>query len=304
LGNPHSGLFEMVLLQETNLMTEQLPILQRLFSLQGKSVLITGASGGIGRVLAVSLAEAGAKIGVHGRDPDKITETCALVEAVGGQAVPLPADLAQVQACRQLVAATHQALGRLDVLINCAATNRRKPIIEVTQDDFDTIMAVNLRSIYFLSQAVQPIMQTQGGGKIIHVGSINIFYGLDTVSVYGLTKGGLGQLTKVMAVEWAEDNIQVNCVTPGYFLTPLSKPLWEDERKARWFRNRLPSRRPGLPEELVGVVLLLASSASSYVTGQNIVVDGGFLAGGSWSRDESWTDEGLPIPMKKENWFE
>lgn len=285
-------------------MTEQLPILQRFFSLQGKSALITGASGGIGRVLAVSLAEAGAAIGVHGRNPDKIAETCAQVEAAGGQAAPLPADLAEVEACRQLVAETHQALGRLDILINCAATNRRKPIAEVTQDDFDTIMAVNLRSIYFLSQAARPIMQAQGGGKIIHVGSINIFYGLDTVSVYGLTKGGLGQLTKVMAVEWAEDNIQVNCVTPGYFLTPLSKPLWEDEQKARWFRNRLPARRPGLPEELVGVVLLLAGNASSYVTGQNIVVDGGFLAGGSWSRDESWTEESLPAPMRKESWFE
>jgi NAD(P)-dependent dehydrogenase (short-subunit alcohol dehydrogenase family) len=132
---------------------------------------------------------------------------------------------------------------------------------------------------------------------------MNIFYGLDTVSVYGVTKGGLGQLTKVMAVEWAEDNIQVNCVTPGFFLTPLSRPLWEDEQKARWFRNRLPTRRPGLPEELVGIVLLLAGNASSYVTGQNLVVDGGFLAGGSWSRDESWTDEDLPIPMQKASWF-
>ena len=285
-------------------MTEELFILQRLFSLSGKTVLLTGASGGIGRVLAVSLAEAGAAIGVHGRNTKKIAETCALVEEVGGRAVPLPADLSDVEECRKLVTRAHKALGRLDVLINCAATNRRKPIAEVTQDDFDTIVSVNLRSAYFLSQAARPIMQAQGGGKIIHIGSINIFYGLDTVSVYGLTKGGLGQLTKVMAVEWAEDNIQVNCVTPGYFLTPLSRPLWEDEQKARWFRNRLPTRRPGLPEELVGVVLLLASNGSSYVTGQNIVVDGGFMAGGSWHRDETWTDEMLPTPMKKESWFE
>lgn len=278
-------------------------ILERLFSLSGKGVLLTGASGGIGRVLAVALAEAGAAVGVHGRDPDRIKETCALVEEAGGRAVPLTADLSAVEDCRKLVAEAHEALGRLDVLINCAATNRRKPISEVTQDDFDTIVAVNLRSVYFLSQAVQPIMRAQGGGKIIHIGSINIFYGLDTVSVYGLTKGGVGQLTKVTAVEWAEDNIQVNCVTPGYFLTPLSRPLWEDEQKARWFRNRLPARRPGLPEELVGAVLLLASEASSYITGQNIVVDGGFLAGGSWHRDESWSDETLPPPMRQESWF-
>jgi NAD(P)-dependent dehydrogenase (short-subunit alcohol dehydrogenase family) len=202
-----------------------------------------------------------------------------------------------------LVTKAQEALGRLDVLINCAATNRRKPITEVTQDDFDTIVAINLRSVYFLSQAAYPLMRQQGGGKIIHIGSINIFYGLDTVSVYGVTKGGMGQLTKVMAVEWAQDNVQVNCVTPGYFLTPLSRPLWEDDQKANWFRSRLPTRRPGQPEELVGVTLLLASEASSYITGQNIVVDGGFLAGGSWHRDETWSDESLPASLRKENWF-
>jgi NAD(P)-dependent dehydrogenase (short-subunit alcohol dehydrogenase family) len=226
-----------------------------------------------------------------------------LVEEVGGKATPLPGNLDEVENCRHLVAQAHEALGRLDVLINCAATNRRKPITEVTQDDFDTVMAVNLRSVYFLSQTAYPLMRAQGGGKIIHIGSINIFYGLDTVSLYGLTKGGMAQLTKVMAVEWAQDNIQINCVTPGYFLTPLSRPLWEDKKKARWFRNRLPIRRPGMPEELVGVILLLASEASSYINGQNIVVDGGFLAGGSWHRDETWSDETLPPPLRKESWF-
>ena len=254
-------------------------------------------------MLAVALAEAGAAVGVHGRDPDKIKKTCTLVEKAGGRAVPLKADLGVVEECRNLVAQAHEALERLDILINCAATNRRKPIAEVTQDDFDAILAVNLRSIYFLSQAAYGLMRAQGGGKIIHIGSINIFYGLDTVSVYGATKGGVAQLTKVMAVEWAADNIQVNCITPGFFLTPLSRPLWEDDQKAHWFRNRLPTRRPGKPEELIGVTLLLASEASSYVTGQNIVVDGGFMAGGSWLRDETWTDKSLPDVLRKESWF-
>ncbi|MFC1975987.1 SDR family NAD(P)-dependent oxidoreductase [Chloroflexota bacterium] len=284
-------------------MTNAPSLLERLFSLRGKSVFLTGASGGIGRVLAVALAEAGAAIGVHGRDVERINETCALVEGVGGRAAPLAGDLSKVENCRNLVAQAHEVLGRLDILINCAATNRRKPIVEATQDDFDAVMAVNLRSVYFLSQAAYPLMRAQGGGKIIHIGSINIFYSLDTVSLYGLTKGGMAQLTKVMAVEWAQDNIQINCVTPGYFLTPLSRPLWEDDEKARWFRNRLPLRRPGKPEELVGTVLLLASEASSYINGQNIVVDGGFLAGGSWNRDETWSDETLPGPLKRESWF-
>src|SRR5258706_11663883 len=123
------------------------------------------------------------------------------------------------------------------------------------------------------------MMRDQGGGKIIHIGSINIFFALDTVSVYGLTKGAVGQMTKAMAVEWAKDNIQVNCVTPGFVATPLSKPIWSDEYKAHWLRSRIAVHRPGQPEELIGGMLLLSSQASSYITGQNIVVDGGFLAG-------------------------
>lgn len=260
-------------------------LLERLFSLEDKAVLLTGASGGIGQILAVALAQAGAAVGVHGRNEARVQETCRQVEEAGGQAAPLLGDLEDVARCRHLVQETIETFERLDVLIHCAATNRRKRIADVSEDDFDTIVAVNLRSAYFLSQAAYPTMRDQGGGKIIHIGSINIHYGLDTVSVYGLSKGGLGQLTKVMAVEWAGDNIQVNCLTPGYFLTPLSESLWNDEEKSRWFRSRIPMRRPGKPQELVGTTLLLASDASSYLTGQNIVVDGGFLAGGSWHRD-------------------
>lgn len=260
-------------------------ILERLFSLEGKVVLITGASGGIGRALAVGVAEAGATVAVHGRNPEEIAITAKLVEAVGGKALPLAAELASVEAARQVVATTVAELGRLDVLINCAAMNRRKPIIEVTEDDYDTIMAVNLKSVYFLTQAAYPQLRERGG-KVIHIGSINVMYGLDTVSVYGASKGGMHQLTKVMAVEWAPDNIQVNCIVPGFIFTPLAKPLWADEKRAHWFRSRLPMRRPGQPEELVGLTLFLASHASDYVTGQSFVIDGGFTAGGSWHRDE------------------
>lgn len=259
--------------------------LESLFSLHGKAALITGASGGIGQVLAVALAQAGATVGVHGRDHRRVQQTCALVEAAGQHAVPLIADLAEVPACRELVTALHATTGRVDILVNSAAINRRKPIAEVTEEDWEAITAVNLRSVYFLSQAAHAIMQAQGGGKIIHIGSINITYALDHVSVYGATKGGMAQLTKVMAVEWAPDNVQVNCISPGFMLTPLSQPLWDDPEKARWFRQRIPARRPGDPSELVGITLLLASAASSYITGQNIIVDGGFEAGGSWLRD-------------------
>lgn len=264
-------------------------ILYRLFSLEGKAALVTGAGGGIGRVLAAALAEAGAAVAINDLTMDRLEEPCRLVEEVGGRAVMLPADLTDVDACRKLVADAHAALGRLDILVNCAVVNRRKPIEMVTQDDFDTIFAVNLRGIYFLCQAAHPIMRAQSGGKIVNVGSINSAYGLGTVSVYGATKGALVQVTRVMAVEWAKDNIQVNCLSPGFTLTPLTeKSLWSDEYKSQWMLDRVPARRPARPEELVGAVLLMASPASSYMTGETIVVDGGFLAGGSWERDEAY----------------
>jgi gluconate 5-dehydrogenase len=261
-------------------------IFEQLFSLVGKTVLITGASGGIGTALAVALAQAGATVGVHGRTTEKVEETCGLVTAAGGQAIPLVADVGTVAANRQLLTEAMIKLGQLDILVNCAGMNRRKAMIEVTEDDYDTIMAVNLRSIFFLCQAAHPHLKAQGGGKIINIGSMNATYGLGTLAVYGASKAGLAQITRVMAVEWAKDNIQVNSLVPGFMRTPLTeKPLWGDPQRAQWLYDRIPMRRAGLPDDLVGACLLLAAPASSYITGQAISVDGGFLAGGSWERE-------------------
>jgi NAD(P)-dependent dehydrogenase (short-subunit alcohol dehydrogenase family) len=269
-------------------MTDAASLFHRLFALDGKAALVTGASGGIGRALAVALAEAGAAVGIHGRASAQMEQTRRLIETVGGRAVTLIADLGGVEACRKLIADAHAALGRLDVLINCAGINRRKPIAAVTDDDFEAIVAVNLRTAFFLSQAAHPIMRAQGGGKIINIGSLTSFIGLGSVSVYGATKAALAQLTKTMAVEWAKDNIQVNCLAPGFMLTPLTDTaLWGDQYKREWLLDRIPARRPGQPEELVGLALLLASPASSYLTGQTIAVDGGVLAGGWWEHDEA-----------------
>ena len=261
-------------------------ILERLFSLQGKTALITGATGGIGEALASAFAQAGATVGINGRSLDKVSAACATIVAAGGQALPLVADIGDVAGCQALMADAHTQLGRLDILVNCAGMNRRKPIAEVTADDWETIMGVNLRSAYFLCQAARPIMAAQGGGKIINIGSLNTSYGLDGVSVYGATKAGLGQLTRVMAVEWAADNIQINLLSPGFIRTPLTEAgLLKNERRSKWLHARIPLRRAGEPEDLVGAALLLASPASSYMTGSTITVDGGFLAGGSWDRD-------------------
>jgi gluconate 5-dehydrogenase len=261
-------------------------LLNRLFSLAGKTALITGASGGIGTALAVALAEVDATVGVHGRSPERVAGTCRLIEGAGGRAYGFTSDLVEIEASRQLIADAVEKMGRLDILVNCAGMNRRKPVLEVTPDDYDTIMSVNLRSSFFLCQAAHPHMQAQGGGKIININSLNAVFGLGTISVYGASKAGLAQITRVMAVEWAIDNIQVNGIAPGFIRTPLTEgPLWGAPHRAAWLRNRIPMRRPGEPEDLIGAVLLLAGPASAYMTGTMIVVDGGFLAGGSWETE-------------------
>jgi NAD(P)-dependent dehydrogenase (short-subunit alcohol dehydrogenase family) len=267
-------------------MSAQPSTLERFFSLEGKAALLTGAGGGIGHALAVALAGAGASVALHARTKEKLDGLAAEIGRSGGKTVSLTAELGDLVAARKLVADARDAFGRLDILINCAATNRRKPIAAVTEEDWDSIMAVDLKSLYFMSQAAYGIMREQKAGKIIHIGSINSSFALGTVSVYGAAKGAVAQLTKVMAVEWSKDNIQVNCVIPGFVATPLSKPLWEDPYKSNWMRSRIPVRRPAQPEEMVGAVLLLAAPGSSYITGTTIVVDGGVLAGGWWEPDD------------------
>jgi NAD(P)-dependent dehydrogenase (short-subunit alcohol dehydrogenase family) len=257
--------------------------LGRLFRLDGKTALVTGGSGDIGRALARGLAEAGAAVAVNGTSQAGTEAAVSELRALGLAAEPFVADLSDVFECEKLVERVVHAFGRLDVLVNCAGINRRKPILDVTPDDYEAIMAVNLRAAYFVSRAAARAMISQGGGKIVHIGSENSAIGLQTVSVYGAAKAGLSQLTKTMAIEWAEHGIQVNCLAPGFMHTRLTAVgLWGDERKQKWLLDRIPSKRPGEPADLVGTLLLLASRASDYITGQTIYVDGGFLAGSQW----------------------
>jgi len=257
--------------------------LDKYFSLSGKAALVTGSSSGIGRALAIGLAGAGATVMVHGRSEEQLAETQREIAAVGGASQAITAELNEQASYSRLVQETRERLNRLDILVNCAGMNRRKPIEEVTEADFDLVMNVNLRSVYFLSQAVHPIMRDQRGGKIIHVASLTTFMGLGNTSVYGITKSALAQLAKTQAVEWARDNIQVNCLAPGFIVTPLTeKSLWQDAKKSGWMLSRIPARRPGKPDEMVAAVLYMAGPGSSYLTGQTIAVDGGVLAGGSW----------------------
>jgi NAD(P)-dependent dehydrogenase (short-subunit alcohol dehydrogenase family) len=180
------------------------------------------------------------------------------------------------------VEGTVERFGRLDVLVNCAAVNRRMPILEMDVETYDSIMALDLRLPYFLSQRAARVMKEQGGGAIVNISSLNAAYALEHISVYGPAKAGLSQLTRVMALEWSEDGIRANAIAPGFMDTPLSAPIWADPDRRRWILNRVPVKRPGRPEELVGTCLLLASEAGSFLTGQTLYVDGGALAGGRW----------------------
>jgi 2-deoxy-D-gluconate 3-dehydrogenase len=253
-----------------------------LFSLAGRVALVTGASGDIGAALAEGLAAAGAVVALSGRDAEQLERVRGRVLAVGGAAEIFPADLADRAAPPALAEAVAARLGRIDVLVNCAGMNRRQPVAEVTPENYDTIMDVNLRAAFFLSQAVQPHMARQGGGKIINIGSLTVSIALADVSVYGMTKSALAQLTRTMAVEWAPDNIQVNCLSPGFIATELTAPLFANERRNHWIMDRLAIKRPGRPADLVGMAIFLAAPASDYVTGQTVYVDGGFTAGSQW----------------------
>jgi NAD(P)-dependent dehydrogenase (short-subunit alcohol dehydrogenase family) len=257
-------------------------LLSQLFSLKGRVALITGASGGIGGALAEGLAGAGAAVAVSGRSQDRLDQLAQRIGAAGGEAAAFQADLSSRDSVPALVESVVARFSQIDILVNCAGTNRRMPIAQVTPEVYDTIMGTNLESLFFLSQAVLPHMLARGGGKVINIGSLTSSIGLMNVSVYGMTKSAVAQLTKTMAIEWAEHNIQVNCLCPGFIATELTAPLWADPQRSAWMLDRIPSKRPGAPSDLVGMAVYLASPASNYTTGQSIYVDGGFTAGSQW----------------------
>jgi gluconate 5-dehydrogenase len=254
-------------------------IFDELFSLRGKVALITGAAGGIGQELAVGLARAGASMVLCDLNVNELAGINDRIENLGRASKGYFVDLASQQSICMMVEEVRRDFGQVDILINCAAINKREPLLEVEESTFDKIMNVNLRGLFQITQAIVPLMP-EAGGKIINIGSINSEMGLAGVSVYGASKGAVKQLTKVMAVEWAERNIQVNCIIPGFMMTPLSAPIWQNGDKSKWMRDRIAAGRPGEPGELLGLAIYLSSKASSYVTGQAIIVDGGVLAGG------------------------
>lgn len=256
--------------------------LSSLFSLEGKTALVAGGAGAIGSVISEAFAKAGASVIVHDLSAERLAVLKARFEREALPFQGLQADLDSSAACDDLVEKARQVTGRIDILVNLQGTNRRKPIVDVTQDDFDIITSVNFRSVYFLSKAVQPVMKAQGGGKILHFSSLSANISFDTISVYAATKAAVTSLTRSMAHEWAGDNIQVNSIEPGFVQTEFTRPLWDDEYRSRWFADYIPAGHLAVPEDLITTSLSLVAPASRYVTGRSVVVDGGVLSGDSW----------------------
>jgi NAD(P)-dependent dehydrogenase (short-subunit alcohol dehydrogenase family) len=255
-----------------------------LFNLSGKSAIVTGAGGGLGAWLSAGLAAAGARVLLTDHPRSSTADTAAAIRKAGGTVEEHSCDLTDTDAAQRIADAAVTAFGGIDILVNNAGTNRREPIFEVRRETWDLIHTVDLRLPYELSRAVAKVMaQRDTGGAIVHIGSLNNAIGLEGVSVYGAHKAALCQTAKSMAIEWARYRIRVNAICPGFMLTPLSKPLWDDVQKGKWLMDRSLLKRPGYPDELVGALLLLASDAGSFITGQSLYIEGGFLAGTPWS---------------------
>ena len=246
-----------------------------LFRLDGRVALVTGAAGGLGAAIATALAEAGAQVAVHGNRRPAIDTA----KAIGATAAAFQADLGETTGAEKLFADVKQQFGRVDILVNNAGTIHRDPAEEFKLEDWQRVVQVNLTSVFQLSQLVgRDLLARKSGGKIVNIASLLSFQGGIRVPAYSASKGGVAQLTKALANEWAAHNIQVNAIAPGYFATTNTEALQADPVRNRQILERIPAGRWGKPEDLAGAAVYLASAASDYVTGTILTVDGGWMS--------------------------
>ena len=267
--------------------------LKSIFSLEGKTILISGATGGIGSAISRGLAAAGAETApsitgaasgaetaLCARNQQKCRELADEISAHGGAATAHALDISDLDSIHRCVDEVMQRYGKIDVLFNVAGINRREGLLDVEPETYDRIMDTNLKGVFFLSQAVAREMYRRRAGNIINIGSHNDTGMLGGCSVYGASKSGVVALTRSMAVEFAQYGIRCNAISPGHILTDLTQVTWQHPTRSEYLRERIAMGRPGEPDELTGMAILLASDASSYMTGQAYHVDGGCLCGG------------------------
>ena len=268
---------------------EQAQYLRSLFGLDGKIILITGAAGGIGAAISQGLARAGGEVALCGRTVEKCRVLAETIRSEGGKASAHYLDVADTTTIQPCVDEVVQRYGKIDVLFNVAGINKREGLLDVEESTYDRIIDTNLKGLFFVSQAVAREMYKRKTGNIINIGSHNDEGMLGGCSVYGASKSGVIALTRSMAVEFAQYGIRCNAISPGHILTELTQVTWDHPTRTPWLRERIAMKRPGTPEELVGMAILLASDASSYMTGQAYHIDGGCLCGGApWEYDTKY----------------
>ena len=249
------------------------------WNLKGKKALITGGTKGIGEACALLMAEAGAEVMVVARDAEAIGEMAAEAKKKGFSIMGKAFDMADPGVALRIIAHVQQTWGTLDILVNNAGMNIRKPTVDYVSDEYDRIMQVNLRSVFELCQVAHPLLKTSRG-CIVNMGSVSALTHISSGSIYGMSKAALTQLTRNLAVEWAKDGIRVNAIAPWYISTPLAAPVLGDPEKLKNIVARTPLGRVGTPEEVAAAALFLSLPAASYITGQCLGVDGGFMVNG------------------------
>lgn len=248
------------------------------FKLNGDVALITGGGRGLGRGMALGLAEAGADIILAGRNMENLEQVCREAESLGRKTLAVKTDVGSSEDLERLVKQAVGEFGKIDILLNNSGITHRAPANEFPMEEWDRVMNVNLRAVFLLCKLVGNCMIEQGGGRIVNIASLASEIGLSLIPPYVASKSGVSGLTRALAVEWAEHNIRVNAIGPGYFKTDLTEGLENHPDRGPKIKLRIPMKRWGLPEDLQGAVVFLASEASSYITGQTIYVDGGWLA--------------------------
>jgi NAD(P)-dependent dehydrogenase (short-subunit alcohol dehydrogenase family) len=252
----------------------------QVFSLEGKVAVVTGGTSGIGRALSLGLADAGADVIATARRQQQVDETAKEIEARGRKTLRIASDVGDRASLEKLLAATLESFGKVDILVNCAGMIKRRPTIDLPEEEWNNILNVNLTGTLRACQVFGRSMLERGYGRIINIASLNSFVALSEVAAYAASKAGVASLTRSLAVEWSKKGVTVNAVAPGVFRTDLNAQLLDSTPRGQELLMRTPMGRFGKTEELIGAVVYLASDSASFVTGQILVVDGGFLASG------------------------